>query len=181
MENKEAEAAFDDIKNHWAESYIKEAESKEIVIKEDETEFYPDKKITRGEFASALSKALNLRQYKFDVYFTDIHPSAWYTPSVISVYKAGLMQGYKEFFRPEDNITRQEIAVVLGKVIEGKGNTTEFKDNESIAPWAMDGIEKCVASGILSGYEDNTLRPEGNATRAEVIKMLLLLSNIKNK
>lgn len=48
---------------------------------------------------------------------------------------------------------------------------TDFKDVNK-EHWAIKSLDKAVQSGILSGYEDGTLRPDENITRAELAVIL---------
>ena len=42
-----------------------------------------------------------------------------------------------------------------------------------ISSWAVDAVAAAVNSGIISGYPDNTIRPQGNATKAEAVTVIL--------
>ncbi len=58
--------------------------------------------------------------------------------------------------------------------------TLKFTDlNES--HWAYAGIEKLVEAGIISGYPDGTFKPEGNITRAELVKIVNLIYSYTDK
>ncbi len=48
-----------------------------------------------------------------------------------------------------------------------------FTDSGSISSWAVDAVAAAVNSGIISGYPDNTIRPQGNATKAEAVTVIL--------
>ncbi len=81
-------------------------------------------------------------------------------------------------FDPNAPITRQEIFSILGKTVakgyERSGSITA-KDASSIASWALDGAKALTYLGVVSGYEDGTIRPTRNVTRAEVARMLYCL------
>jgi len=42
-----------------------------------------------------------------------------------------------------------------------------FADGETISPWARDAVFSAAESGIIKGYQDNTMRPLASASRAE--------------
>ena len=48
-----------------------------------------------------------------------------------------------------------------------------FTDNSSISAWAKEAMATAVAKGIINGYPDNTVRPQGNATRAEAATVIV--------
>ncbi|OPZ90850.1 MAG: Cellulosome-anchoring protein precursor [Firmicutes bacterium ADurb.Bin419] len=87
----------------------------------------------------------------------------------------GYMRGYEDkSFRPENNITRAEMAVILAnldEVTKGGLESTTFKD-VSDKHWAAWAIEHVVQKGYFKGYEDSTFRPDKYITRAELSVVL---------
>ena len=87
----------------------------------------------------------------------------------------GYMRGYEDkSFRPENNITRAEMAVILAnldEVTKSGLESTTFKD-VSDKHWAAWAIEHVVQKGYFKGYEDNTFRPDKYITRAELSVVL---------
>ena len=57
----------------------------------------------------------------------------------------------------------------------------DFADADNIADYAKDAVSKLTAKGIINGYEDNSFRPEGFATRAEAAKILYGLLPLINR
>ena len=49
---------------------------------------------------------------------------------------------------------------------------TEFEDDENIPDWAREAVYMMYERGFISGYEDNTVRPMSNVTRAEAAAMI---------
>ena len=85
-------------------------------------------------------------------------------------------------FYPEENITRQEMMVMLynaakymGKNAEVNGYKTiySFNDKDKVAYWAVDAANWAYSNGIVSGRGDNMLAPEATATRAEVSQIFM--------
>jgi len=63
---------------------------------------------------------------------------------------------------------------------EEANTASQFTDlNES--HWAYEGIEKLVDAGIIAGYPDGTFKPEGNITRAELVKIVNLIYSYTDK
>ncbi|WP_165000301.1 S-layer homology domain-containing protein, partial [Anaerophilus nitritogenes] len=82
-------------------------------------------------------------------------------------------------FDPNGNITREEMATIIGKVLTQKGKEKangneleKFSDKTNIAPWADDNVSLCVKEGIISGMPDNTFMPKQEANRAQSVVML---------
>lgn len=87
-----------------------------------------------------------------------------------------------EYFGIGENITRQDIAVIIMNVMNKKSiilpdvnEKADFLDNTQIASYANDAVEKLQKAGIINGYEDNTFRPDENATRAQAAVMIYRL------
>ena len=77
---------------------------------------------------------------------------------------------------PGEYITRREVLVILGALCdEAKADfVLSFVDGETIADVQYyDFINNALAAGIFTGYEDGTLRPENNLTRAEAATVIL--------
>jgi len=93
------------------------------------------------------------------------------------------IRGYSDnTFRPEQSITRAEMAVILAN-LDGasKDNQTgiEFKDipKEHWAAWA---IAYVAEKGYFKGYEDGTYKPDRYITRAELCVVLANYLDIKS-
>lgn len=67
---------------------------------------------------------------------------------------------------------------LLIHVIDNRGNYTKTKDGEYIYEehWATTDIAKASKIGLIDGYEDGTFKPDNEITRAEFIKMAMMLS-----
>ncbi|HAG08223.1 MAG TPA: hypothetical protein DCK87_01465, partial [Desulfotomaculum sp.] len=172
---------------HWAAAYIKALCEKGIIAGYPDGTYKPGKNITRAEFAKIIVGAVGLSEIKpSSPTFVDVPSTHWSYGYVEAAAKAGLVKGSGGKFRPNDYISRQEIAVILvramGKESEAlakAGQTTKFKDDAQIAAWAKGHVIVAVAEGLINGYPDNTFGPTKNATRAESAKMINLFMEKK--
>jgi len=85
-----------------------------------------------------------------------------------------ISQGISDGTMPTSNVTREQFVTMLWRLAgqpTANGNAT-FSDNGKVSSWAKTAVDWAVAQGIINGYSDSTFRPQGNATRAEVAKML---------
>ncbi len=83
---------------------------------------------------------------------------------------SGYIEGYADgTFRPDNNMTRAEVATVLAKLSKGfdseKSYTGEFTDVGS--DWYRDFVNYAASNNIFSGYKDGSFRPDNRITRAE--------------
>ena len=85
-------------------------------------------------------------------------------------------------FAPTDGIKRQEAIYVLGGLLsEGEGSELSFTDKDEIAPWAAENFSRALAAGLISGYDDGSIRPEGGITRGEAATLVVRLYNFSSK
>lgn len=171
---------FSDVKpDFWGYSYITNLASKGIV-QGNNGAFSPNKNITRAEFVAIITRSLKLTAPKGTTPFTDVSATAWYAENVAAAYDAGLIKGKSEtIFDPNAPITRQEAAVVIANTLKYIGYKPEtdsskanvFSDVNLIADWAKASVATAYSKGVISG-SNGKFNPLGNATRAEVAKML---------
>ena len=53
------------------------------------------------------------------------------------------------------------------------GDLSKFSDGDKVSSWAQTAMKWATGLQVINGYEDNTLRPSGNTTRAEAASMIL--------
>ena len=178
---------FSDVPStHWAYSFIKEMKDLGIVNGVSNTEFAPDANITRAEFAKMVAQAFGLKATATESVFTDCTASDWYTPFVIAGTEAGILKGISDTeFGANQQITRQDICTVLGRILDAENTISaaadsSFTDIDQVADYAVAAVKAFVAAGVVNGYEDGTFRPAANATRAEVSKILCSVLKLDN-
>lgn len=176
-----------DISEHWAKESIENLAKRGIVSGSDDGKFYPDNNITRAEFAKMLAIASGIKTNSANVKeFTDVSSNAWYYEYVASLSSNGIINGYDDgSFCPDNKITRQEMAVILYRILENKGisfdKEVDFSDADSINEYAREAVAKLSGAGILSGSEGK-FRPTDNLTRAEgATATLKMLNKLEGK
>lgn len=163
---------FYDVKrSHWSFEHVEGAAALGLFTGDSNGFFRPNDKITRAEFASVVAKAMgvDVTAYAGKSSFIDVKPTAWYSGAVAWAKANGIMSGDETGkFRPTDNITRQEMCVVLYNAAAQHvaGNAT-FPDDAKIAAWAKSAVTDCAAKGYVNGDAKGNFNPESNTTRAE--------------
>ena len=111
--------------------------------------------------------------------FKDCVDGSYYANAVLWASQNNIVNGYGDSFKPNQAVTRQEMAKILygyDKVMEKAGETSAvqltYTDLDSIAGWALEGVNYCTAAGYLSG-SNNAFSPKGNATRAMTAQVLM--------
>ncbi|WP_342427780.1 S8 family serine peptidase [Paenibacillus sp. FSL L8-0158] len=178
--------SFEDISSSYAQSEIQSLANKLLINGTTDTTFSPKKNVTRAEFAALVTRALGLTPGTAAP-FSDIPAGSWYSGDVAAAYEAGLITGRSsDKFDPNANISRQEIAVVLGKAVDllqikaaADGPVrTPYHDASSFAGYAKDSIEKVSAAGIINGEAikgSSYFQPNAPTTREASAKVLHVL------
>jgi len=191
-----AEAAtvttFKDVpKSHWAYQSISEVAKKGLVTGYSDGTYKPSAQVTRAEFATFLSRIFDGKD-RTTAKFTDVS-SHWAKDAIQEGLAVGFIQE-SDFtnnkFEPNKPMTRGEMSRWLAnglahanpeyaKAIEEMANSSltlipipEFYKggvNKKDLPY----IGVALATGLLSGYEDFSFKPNGNTTRAEVATILI--------
>ena len=93
----------------------------------------------------------------------------------------GIVNGFTDgSFRPDQAVSRQEIAAFLYRYAQYKGYDTtrggmairEFTDYDAISAYALSAMDWCVNAGVLQGSAAKRLNPQSPASRAHVAAML---------
>ena len=134
--------------------------------------FAPNRGMTRAEVATMFTRLLKERPVKGQRYYTgfsDIQAGDWYANTVGYAVQVGIVSGYPDgSFKPNKPITRAEFASIASRFDAlAQGNDIAFND---LAPshWGYNAIRSAATKGWISGYPDNTFRPEKAISRAEV-------------
>jgi hypothetical protein len=176
----------------WAFDAITELYLGNIVKGKTATTFEPNSSITRAEFSAFVTRLLDLDiDIEVTTEFTDIKETDWFALEVSAAYNAGIVNGVGDNkFEPNRKITRQEMATMLGRVLNNAEVTppTEdefdallavFDDAQDIQDFALSGAAFVSQLEIIMGspVDDKVMfYPKKNATRAEAVVMLHRLS-----
>jgi hypothetical protein len=139
-------------------------------------EFDPFTEVTRAEFAAMLVRLLGMSGLQGEDIFDDVDPGDWFYDEVASAYKLGLIEGVSDTeFKPNDNITREEMAVMAARMLKLKyylgseAGASDFTDIEIISSWATEGVAIVEELGIFEGRTSGEFDPKGLTTRLEAV------------
>ena len=145
--------------------------------------FAPNTKLTRAMMVTLLYRCSGDDlgdDWEKTNQFTDVQNDKYYAQAVEWAYRNGIVSGYSaNTFRPDGNITRQEMCKVIDGYLSYRGCALErggsckklFSDYKKIGTWALPSVEALVAAGLISG-SNGRMNPDGNTTRAEVASVL---------
>ncbi|MEM3433258.1 MAG: S-layer homology domain-containing protein [Candidatus Methanomethyliaceae archaeon] len=168
--------SFPDIAQHWASSYIERAYEKGILTGYPDGTFKPDAYITRAEFVVVFLRSQGLAPLEnASSHFSDVQ-GHWASSYIERAYEKGILTGYPDgTFKPDQRITRAEISAIIYRFLKlspPEQTNISFLD---LTPshWAFGFIERIKERGIITGYPDNTFRPDSFSTRAEAVVMIV--------
>jgi len=169
---------FSDITNtHWAYNAIKALCSKSIIQGYPDGSFVPNDAVTREQLVKMIILTFGFESQSTATSFSDITSTRWSAAYIKTASDNGIVSGMPDgSFKPEAAVTRQDAAVMLARACEVTGKIfserKQLSDADEIAPYATESVEKLVAAGVISGFEDGSYRPLEELTRAQAAQLL---------
>ena len=177
------ELPFTDVSgNNWFYSSVKYTYQKGIILGTSNTTFNPNTKLTRGMLVTILHRMDGKPTPTTQNKFSDVYKSQYYYDAVIWANEKGIVHGYGDGskFGPDDNITRQDLAVILrnfaqykGKNVNVTSDLSKFKDGNLVSDYAKTAMQWATGKGVITGNNNGeSLTPHANSTRAEAAGMI---------
>jgi parallel beta-helix repeat protein len=179
--NPIANVSFSDVPaNYWAQGFIQELASRNIIKGFPDGSFRPNAPVTRAQFAAMLNQAIDKAPIRASINFADIPNNFWAAPAIQKAHTIGFMSGYpNNLFKPSENISRVQILVALANGFNY--NPTQpaanilniYSDAAAIPNYAKNSIAAATENRLVVNYPTiNTLKPNQPATRAEVAALI---------
>jgi uncharacterized repeat protein (TIGR02543 family) len=169
---------FDDVAStYWGNDAITFATARTIFNGTSSTTFTPEGTMTRGMLAKVLHNLESSPEAVSLADFLDVSDDAWYAEAVAWAAETGIVTGYGDgTFGPTDDVTRQQVAVMLwryaGQPTVSTNSINTFGDADSVSTYAQQAMAWCIENGIINGINGN-LNPNSNATRTQVATMMM--------
>lgn len=166
--------SFTDLSGHWAAANVQSLVQKGAIAGYADGSFKPDNNISRAEFATVLVKAFNLNVQSGKV-FNDTQ-NHWAKEYIATAFSQGIVTGINaDQFAPDAEISREQMAIMIVKAAQltGGQNTLQFIDQQQVSSWAVDAVQIAAENKIMSGYPDNSFRPQNSASRAEAVTAIV--------
>ena len=151
-----------------------------LMVGTGKTLFSPHETVTRGMMATILWRMEGSPIPKGKNRFTDVEAGKRYADAITWTAENGIFADYdKDRFKPDDPITREQLAAIFyryadykGYDLTVKGNLDKFKGADKITDYAKTAMQWAVGSDLVKGKSGALLDPQGKATRAEIATML---------
>ena len=178
-------AKGEDVTKNYAIKYVNGTLTMlEVLNKEDHFNYIigtpeglslPTANVTRAEVATIFFRLMtDDARAKFDSLdnnFSDVAKGKWYNRAISTLAKAGIIKGDPAgTYRPDDPITRAEMAAIIARFGDFKEGGKTFSDISG--HWAQKYIELAASNGWINGNPDGTFKPNNNITRAETVAMI---------
>ncbi|MFC3799061.1 S-layer homology domain-containing protein [Cohnella sp. GCM10012308] len=156
---------------------IREAVSLGLISGYPNGEFKPEESLTRTQLAVLLAKALHLPlDTNAESSFKDVASDSWSASYIEAVSKAGLMNGTDSGFDPNRKVTRQELASVFVRAVNGLNTTGGLETDPALASeasgWAAASVQAALRLGLMTP-EDDGFQPKQAVARADIAQFLI--------
>jgi hypothetical protein len=184
-----AQVSFPDVaSNYWANPFIRELATRDIITGFPDGSFRPNDPVTRAQFAAMLRKAFpNAPRVNNPTNFSDVPNNYWGRQAIQDAYSTGFLAGYPGgTFRPNENIPRAQVLVSLANGLKyASTQPTDsvlqaYSDAADIPNFARNSIAAATERRLVVNYPNvQTLNPNQIATRADVAAFIYqaLVSN----
>lgn len=192
LSSTKAFAAKDDISGTYFEKEMRQLIDAGILQGYGDGTYGPNDQVTRAQFTTFVVRALELPvgdtvDFSTGDLYKDVDPDQWYAAPIAAATAAGLINGYPDGrFGPKDNITRQDMAMIIVRAAEAKGVVSEekalnFEDNNAIQPYAVEAVKKLIGLEIINGKgKDGKIyfAPKDMTTRGETAAVITRLLKV---
>lgn len=167
-------ANYSDIQNSWAKTSLLNAVANGLLVGED-GKLLPDAALKRSEMATIITRAFGATTQADLSAYTDIPKGSWYADPMSSAVKMGAFVGSDGQLNPEKPITREEVFVVIARLLtlvsEDTSVLDQFSDKDQVSPWALSAVSAMVKAGYVQG-SDGRLNPGAPISRAEIAQFM---------
>ncbi|WP_436866094.1 S-layer homology domain-containing protein [Bacillus fungorum] len=170
----QTERFIDVPKGHWSEDSIDHLTEQKVFSGYGNGKFGFGDNVTRGQVAAIISRYLKLENTgSTSKHFSDIH-GHMFENNIKAVAQKGLMTGDSstDKFRPDDTLTRYEMAVILQKAFHLSVKTNDLFHDVSNNHWAKDSVRSLYSNGITNGIGNYQYGGELNVTREQFAKFM---------
>ena len=164
----------------WALQYINTVTERKLMTGAN-GKFRPNDKITAAEVCTTIARQRGLSGS--GALPAGVRAGEWYSDAVSAVYANGLLEGLSDNFRPTAAMTREDAMQLFANLLQADGTAAmsdaetaqtlaSVKDAGSISADRRNAVALCMQKGLVQGFSDGTIKPQGTFTRAEFAKLL---------
>jgi hypothetical protein len=173
---------YADLQNHWSQHEITDIANKGWMVGISPTQFAPDQPLTRAQASVIMARALannpTFIKTQTDITlinFNDVPKDYWAFTAINSMANSGVLTGIgNQLFAPDSPMSREEISVLLSRILKLQVSKTILSPFSDIDPtrWSYPAIAALTDNQILFGYEGGFFHPEEHISRAQMAALL---------
>ena len=182
VQEKKKGSSFVDVKEgDWFYEDVEYVYEKGLMNGVGNDRFNPGGITSRGQIVTILYRLDGEPAVSGRSSFPDVGSGQYYTNAVKWASDHQIVSGYSNGnFGPDDPITREQMAAILYRYasykkynVSAQTNLSKFKDAKSISDYALNALAWANSRGLITGVNDGTtIKPQGNASRAEAAAIL---------
>ena len=171
--------------NDWYYDAVYDAYGRGLMVGESSDLFAPNDSMTRAMLITTLYRMSGSPAVTGENPYSDVPAGSYYEKAVIWAMQKGVANGMGGGkFEPDARVTRQQAVTMLYRYAvkiadirtDERAELGRFTDSAKINAYAITAMRWAVGSGLMKGYPDNTLQPNGTLTRAEAATLLVWLA-----
>lgn len=167
----------------WYSEAVEYVYRQDIMSGNSAETFGPNSVLTRAMVAQIFYNLEGKPEVANTEDFTDVS-GHWAENAISWIQQSGVVASYEDgTFKPDRNISREELAQMIynyaqykGVILPALGDLSKYPDGGKVQDWAKTAMSWATGLKLINGYEDNTLRPGGNTTRAEAASIIMGLA-----
>ena len=155
----------------WSKKPVEILAARGIVVGDGQGNFEPERAVTRGELAKMVALTDEKLQLGGYARFSDVNANPFERYIQTAVGKGYMVGDAEGTFRPNDLVTREELAVVLVRLANAQPSESTdlpYTDAKQGSGYALPYVKTALDKGFMSGDAEGTFRFHAAATRAEV-------------
>ncbi len=181
-----AKENFADLQEDWYIEAVGYVHAKGLMQGTGEKTFAPQDTMTRAMVVTVLYRMAGAPDNKAEITMADVESGIWYEDAVAWATEQGIVTGFSDgTFRGDEDITREQLAVILqrfskysGKDLEQGKELSGYQDLDSVSDYAKDGMAWAVENRLIQGTSETELSPLSNATRGQIAVIIMRYAKV---
>ena len=135
--------------------------------------FCPEKSLTRAEAVKVINKIFGYTLGENIDHFTDVNKDDWFYSDVAAAVKAGYIEGFADgTFRPNDTLTKEQVCVMLDKIMNFVKLPGDVKVSDTVSDWAWASVERLLSNHLAETDENGNFHATEMLPRGEFSLLL---------
>ena len=174
----EPQSGFVDMprQTHWAYEALNSAVQKNGILRGENQHLYPAQNLTRAEMTAIINRVFGAEEQADITRFTDVQTSDWFYADLAKAVGMGTFVGDGNLMNPNQVMSRQDVMLVLARALKldtaDTSNLNTYTDCAQIADYAKGAVAAMLKAGYVSGFTDQTFRPQDSLTREQMAQIL---------